>query len=316
MALGSKKDLKQRILVIIIGVLILLLVIFIIVEISLRVYFITKYPLYPRYLTAIPGVPYLESHINLSSINNDNKSPRIVFIGDYITSHKGSPERKSFPDLLAQRFNGSYQVVNTGTTFFSIEQEQSLIDHMVTHYDIDIFVVTYIINDIDQYNYLNGMRPLIIRQDIMKFKVLSPEIIIHIINRHKTKYREKYLYSDKPKIIEQYHRRYNQTNNQKKLDLFLDYLHTLESKNKTKIVFAVVPIFYDFTNSKHQIIANFVYADCLNHQLNCIDILEAYGNHSAEQVKENDGDIWHPNSIGINIIAYQIEKGILSIQDS
>lgn len=301
---------KKKVLPNYLTILVYILLIVLFIEIGLRFYIAPSLKKLPFMLSNIKGVPYVE--VDFNDFDIEKNKPRIIVIGDYISIHKSFKEKKNYPEVLESKLNYTFEIINTGALFYSLPEEMNLLKNKALEFNPDIVVIGYIFNDIDYNNPQNAIRRLKIKNDLYSFKILSPLILKEIRFKTKLRNREKYIYSNKNSIMDDYYDKYNNPKHISILRSHLNELKEIQSQRNVKIIFVIIPIFYDFKDKRNNAINNVVYGMCIENQLICIDMLKVFKSHRVNDVKENDGDIWHPNELGIELIADEIYKNMIN----
>jgi len=282
-----------------------------ILEVYFRVFFhdyFIKNPL-PYLESDIEGVPYLQ--INFSDFELSKIKSRIIVLGDYISIHRSWENQTTYPEILDLKLNHSFEIINTGASFYSLPEEMSLLKNRAIDYDPDIIIMSYVFNDLDLKNPDNVIIPLKLKKEIYEFKIITPLSINYLIRLNVFKNISK-LYEDKQKWMDYYA---NLHKDKKLINLLKDSLNELKQIKEEKgieVIFVIIPIFYDFEDENINYINKVVYTECLKTELTCVNLLKIFKKYDVMEVKEDDGDIWHQNSLGNEIIATEIYKVIIN----
>lgn len=291
-------------------IIIIFIILFIILEISFRVFLhlhFIRHPL-PFKETEIKGVPYVDAQLEFEKISLDKKRPRIVILGDYISMHRGQ-NNKTYPELLDEKLNRSFEVINTSATFYSLPQEMALLKNKALYYKPDIIIIGYVFNDLYLENPMHVIIPLKLKKNIYEFKPIIPLAIKYFRILNKRKYYSK-AYERGPQIIRYFANLHKDVKLRQLLKQSLSELSLIKKEKGIEMIFVIFPAFYDFNNKDLNYINDFVYNECLSCGLTCINLLEIFKKYELMQVKENDGDIWHQSSFANNLIANEIYNRI------
>jgi len=285
-----------------------------IIEIALRIFFHSYFIQHPLFFknTNIPDVGYLMRDFDFTNYHVKDK-PRIAILGDYISIHKGADGR-NYPELLDQKLKNTFEIINTGATFYSLPEEMSLLKNKLINYQPDIVVVGYVFNDLCLRNKFNALIPLNLEHDIYRFKIITPLAIKYF----RILYLSRNLYPKSYKLAPSFIQYCLKTHKDPKLaDLLmrsLDELNRIQKETGIRVVFVVVPIFYNFNDPGINYMNDFIVSACQKRNLDCVNLLDVFkrNHYQAAEVKEDDGDIWHPNALGNEIIAQQIYEHIIN----
>lgn len=304
------KNIKNRIP----SYLLLFLFVFIIIELFFRIFFhiyFIKHPL-PFKETDIKGVSYLMRNFSLDNYGIKHK-PRIVILGDAISIHR-SKDKKNYPELLDQKLSRSFEIINSGAIYYTLLEEMALLKNILLNKRPDIIIMAHVFNDLSFRNKHKVLIPLGLQKDIYRFKIITPEAIRFFRILYDNKYKYHHAYQFAPKIIDSCLKKYEDPATNSLLKASLDELALVQREKGIQIIFIIVPIFYDFNNGGINSINNFIYQECLRRNLICINLLEIFkiNNYKVEEVKENDGDVWHQNDLGNEIIATEIYNQIIN----
>jgi len=295
----------------IVKILLFLIIIIAIPEIYFRIYFHNFFIQNPlRYLESdIEGVPYLQ--VNFSDYTINKTKPRIIVLGDYISIHRSWQDNTTYPEVLDSDLNHSFEIINTGADYYSLPEEMNLLKNKALNYNPDIIVVGCVFNDLDLNNPENAIASLKLKQSISEFRIITPLAIEYLSIQNKFSNITK-LYENKTDILEFYAALYNDTELRNLLRDSLNELNQIKEERGIEVIFVIIPIFYDFENKDITYMNDVVYTECSKSGIICINLLEIFKKYDVMVVKENDGDIWHQNSLGNKIIATEIQKTITS----
>ena len=290
----------------------ILITFFINFELFLRVYIQDKIDIHLM-PSDIIDVPYVQ--INLSELNISKDKPRILIIGDYISIHNSFEKQKTYPQILDSKLNNSFEIINTGAVYYSIPEEINLLKNKGLDFNPDLIVVGYIVNDIDLENPLNGIRNLKIKENLHKFKILSSTILkeIYFQNYRMKKY-FRLISNNNPYFPNRYYNLYDNLKYNNIYQNFLSELKEIQDQRDIPIIFVSIPLFYNnFEDEKINSINDIIYQSCLEKGLTCIDMLDIFKDYELLEIKEDDGDIWHPNELGLELIADEIYKSVIGM---
>lgn len=292
----------------------LLLFIFLVTEVFFRIFFhiyFIKHPL-PFKETDIKGVSYLMRNFSFDNYGIKHK-PRIAILGDSISIHKDK-NKKNYPELLDQKLSHSFEIINTGATFYSLPEEMSILRNKLLDYRPDIIVMGYVFNDLYLPNKYHALIPLSLKNDIYRFKIITPLAIkyLKVFFRVKRIYPRSYEFA--PKFIQYFLGMHKDQFLTDLLKYELDELSRIQKEKGIQVIFLIVPIFYNFDDKGINYMNDFLLEECQKRNLDYINLLEVFkkNNYTAKQVKEDDGDIWHQNALGNEIIAGEVYKHIIN----
>ena len=308
--LRIKKKYKKHLITSIVAIIVFFVFAFFVSEIYFRIYLhtlFTKQPL-PFYSSDIKDVPYIQT--NFSLINVTKTKPRILIIGDYISIHKSYANHTSYPELVDMKLNYSFEIINTGAVYYSMPEEINLLRNKGLDYNPDFIVWGFVFNDLDFDNKLNAIIPLEAEKAINELRVITP-LAINCIKIYNQFNNISKFYENKTAIVDYYYNHYQDKTIRKYLENNLNELKQLKEEKGVGIIFLIVPIFIDFNDKRLNYINEVVYQECLNANLSCINLLTIFKRYNVTDVKENDHDIWHQNSLGNEIIATEIYKEII-----
>lgn len=285
-----------------------------IIEIALRIFFhlyFIQHPLFFK-VTDIPDVGYLMRDFDFNNYQLKDK-PRIAILGDYISIHKGA-DGKNYPELLDQKLKSAFEIINTGATFYSLPEEMSLLKNKLINYHPEIIVFGYVLNDLCLRNKFNALIPLNLERDIYRFKMITPLAIkyFRILYLSRNLYPKSYALA--PRFIQYCLKTHKDPKLADLLMRSLDELSRIQKEIGTRVVFVVVPIFYNFNDPGINYMNDLIVSACQKRNLDCVNLLHVFkrNHYPAAEVKEDDGDIWHPNALGNEIIAQQIYEHIIN----
>jgi hypothetical protein len=289
-----------------------LAILFIAAELSFRVYFSRYFSQHPLYWkeSNIKGVPYIQSNFSFDKIKINKHKPRIVVLGDYISIHQGegpAQNNSSYPELLDNKLSHAYEIINTSSVFYSLPEEMAILKNKALDYNPDIIVFGYDFNDLYLKNGDNAMVPLKVKSDIYKFKIITPLAWEYLKIIDKSKNYSK-AYERAPRIARYYASLYADNKLVGLLRESLGELSRVKKEKNIKVIFVVIPIFYNFEDQNLNYINDIICAECRQAGLDCLNLLEIFKQYKVMEVKEDDGDVWHPNRMGREIIASEIYK--------
>lgn len=297
-----------------IKILLISILFLLILDVSFRIYFYNffkKHPLrYLEYLKSdIEGVPYLE--INFTNFELNKTKPRIVILGDYISIHKSWENKTSYPELLDLKLNNSFEIINTAAGFYSLPEEVSLLKNKAIDYNPDIIIVGYVFNDLYLKNSYTISIPLKLSKRIYESKPIIPTVIKYYLVKLKVSDYFSSLKNNKAGVVKYFTDMHKDDKLVNILKTNLAELRNMQEDTGTKVIFLIVPIFYDFQDENVISANDIVYGECVKYNLICINMLEKFKNYTVIEVKEDDGDIWHQNHLGNEIIAKELYNRIL-----
>ncbi|MBF0331480.1 MAG: SGNH/GDSL hydrolase family protein [Candidatus Omnitrophica bacterium] len=291
-----------------------------VIEIVLRagffIYF-EKNPL-PWDLCTVKGVPYVQGGYHIDDpamyVYLKKTKPRILVLGDYISMHRGrEPGGRDYPELLAEKLNGAFEVINTGAVYYSVKEEAAVLEHMGDRVDPDVIVVGHVFNDLGFRGIRYAMMRLQLKASLFKFQWITPLALMNLNLFVKQRYWSQAYSQHAQDIIKESWQDYNDPGSIVFLRQFLGALKRIQERRKTPVIFVIIPIFYDFNNAMVKGINNRVVQECERSGIEYIDLLDIFKQYKVMDLKEDDGDVWHPNAAGRMLIAEQIFKRIKAI---
>ena len=318
---GKTKLNAKKVLVLIPIFLLLILSLYILIpEVYFRIYFHNLFienpfphveP--PIIQSSIPGVPFLQ--VDFSEFGLNKTQPRIIVLGDYITFRKGWGDQKTYCEILDEKLNYSHEIINTGGSFYSVSEEINLLKNKALEYNPDIVVLGYIFNDIDPNIPDNVLILLQLKKDIYEFKIITPLAIAYLDLLYDLENVEQ-VYSEEISIMDYWDSLYRNPESFSLLNESLSELKQIKDEGGIRVIFVIIPIFYDWEdetiNESIQYINDLIYDECLEYELDCVNMLDIFKNYGLMEVKEDDGNVWHPNSFGNELIAEEIYKMVIS----
>lgn len=286
-----------------------ILIIFLIIELSIRIYLtnVKEFNEFDYYILNIEGVPF--AYYNLSYYDYAKQKPRILLIGDYITMHKGV-EGKNIANKLEEKIGTENEIINFAASWYSYPEELSLIQNKGLDLNPDTIVVVYVLNDITLDNKKRGILRVYLKEGINQFKFLTPAFLQYInmkrIESNLTKF-----YENPTEWIDNYYNDYQDPTQYNGFENYLTTLSDIQKEKNISIIFTIIPIFARLNYSPHQEMVEKIFQSCEKTTLTCINTLNTLKNYNLSQIKEDDQDIWHPNSKGINIISQLILEKII-----
>jgi hypothetical protein len=255
----------------------------------------------------IKGVPYLQ--VNFSLFAKEKAKPRILVMGDYVSIHKSVQGGKDYPQLVSERLNYRYEIINTAATLYSIPEELAVLKSKGLDLNPDWIIIGYVFNDIDLSHTRRGADMLTVKEGIFKFRIISHRLFKYKQYMSRLSNLSK-LYYNKSEIVNAYYDKYKTPYYASVYKNYLTELSNISRTRKIPVIFVVIPIFYNFNDTRLNEINAFLYDECVEHGLRCINMLETFKMYQVNEVKEEDNDIWHPNALGIELIAEQITKAM------
>jgi hypothetical protein len=271
-----------------------------------------KHPL-PWKESDIKGVPYVQTDFDFEKFNIKKQKPRIIILGDYISIHRGNKwgqTNVSYPELLDDKLSHTFEIINTSAVFYSLPEEMAMLKNKAIYYNPDIIIIGYVFNDLYLKNSYHAIIPLALKNNICKLRIITPLALKYFEILNKNKYYSK-AYEHAPGIVKFYADLYS---NPKLINVLKDSLSELgqiKKEKKIEVIFVIMPIFYDFEDKNLNYINDIVSKECQKAGIDYINILEVFKTYKVMELKEDDGDVWHPNSLGREIIASEIYKRIV-----
>ncbi len=187
----------------------------------------------------------------------------------------------------------------------------AILRNKAIYYNPDIIIIGHVFNDLYLKNAYNAIIPLKLKNNIYKLRIIMPLALKYFKIINKKKYYSK-AYEHAPQIVEFYARLYS---NHKLINLLkksLNELSQVKKERNAEVIFVIIPIFYNFEDKNLNYINDIVCKEYLRAGIDCINLLEVFKKYKVMDLKEDDGDVWHPNSLGREIIATEIYKRIVN----
>jgi len=266
---------------------------------------------YRLFESAIEEVPYLQ--FDVRAIRPDKTKPRIVVIGDYISRHKSRKDGTSYPEALGEKLRHSFEIINTGAVFYSLPEELNLLKHKMLEYNPDLIVWAFVFNDLYVPNARNVTVPMQLRKDIFRPTVITPSAVEFLLRRHRLATISEFYKRHMPWLVNRMAKAYHDPRGRRLLYNGLAELARIQTERNVPIVFVIIPVFYNFESTEVNFVNNMVYDGCKEAGLHCINMLAIFKPYGVEAVKEDDGDIWHQNGFGNELIAEEIYRQIQKV---
>jgi lysophospholipase L1-like esterase len=236
---------------------------------------------------------------------------RIVIIGDSIAEGEYVKLEESFGKVLERKLNNTntnrkYEVIIMAVSGYSTSEELVLLEEKALHYDPDLIIWSYCLNDPAHpvYHNANG--------EYGRYFYRPNFYILHFIERRmfilKEKNRARDCGSEFHELLHCVYRNQVESNIVK--------IGSLTKQNNIPVLFLIHPVFekdnnfgnYSLTAVHHQLREAASKAGLVT-----LDILDAYKPYSSEELRNPNGeqydpwyDPWHPNAKGHLIIAEYI----------
>lgn len=299
--------------------LLIALLLWIAAEVSLRAYFSGYFKEHPLLCkrSNIPGLAYVNAGLRFNTFEHPKDRPRIVILGDYVSLHPirgGQAGDASYPQLLDEKLSHKYEIINTSALFYSLPEEMVMLKNKAVYYDPDIVIVGHVLNDLFLGNPGHITVALEIKSSMTAFKSIIPCALryIRILGQDR---RYQAACSHPSALAAETLRDYRDKEKVALLQKALDQLKTLSQERGFRVIFVVIPVFVDFNDKELNAVNDIIIRECRLRQIPSVDLLSVFRKYNVADVKQDDGDIWHQNAKGNQIIAAQIYEKIIAKQD-
>ncbi len=222
---------------------------------------------------------------------------RIAVLGDSIAYGYGVPLKDTFTTLLQQQLNETgyaqkIEVLNFAVSGYGTEAELELYKTKVQHYQPDLVLLTYTLNDPipPQFLYKSVGSA---RKKAKTFQKIASQSqflgwLVNTWNRATKQFRVKANYKTF----------YNSEELWSAVQTSVAELKQLTDEQNTQLAAVIFPLLLPYDDYPMMQYHEMVAAEFDKHQIPHLDLFSTYSQYGASELKHNDEDTTHPNALG------------------